>query len=245
MIVAVENLHVFAKAREKQMPVIAIVGAGPGLGLEIARVFGEEGFAAALISRTQPKLDELAATLRSEGIKARGFAGDVTDPNSMAGALTAATDAFGPIDVLEFSPLDPGLGMVDALAVDRASLAPQLEFYLYGGIAAVQQVLPEMIKAGKGSIIVTTGGGSITPVTMLGNVNIAHGALRNWVLNLHNAAKPHGVHVAHLAISAWINGGHPDADAAIIAREYWKLYENPEQAEHHYIALAEPPVPQI
>lgn len=227
------------------MPVIVIVGAGPGLGLEIARVFGKEGFAVALVSRTQSKLDELAATLGSEGIQARGFAGDVTDPDSIAGALTAVTDTFGAVDVLEFSPLDPGLGMVDALDVDRASLVPQLEFYLHGGITAVQQVLPEMIKAGKGTVIVTTGGGSITPVAMLGNVNIAHSALRNWVLNLHNAAKPHGVHVAHLAISAWINGGHPDADAAVIAGEYWKLYEDPEQAEHHHVALAEPTAPQI
>ena len=227
------------------MPVIAIVGAGPGLGLEIARVFGKEGFAVALISRTQAKLDELAATLGSEGIEARGFAGDVTDPDSIAGALAAAADAFGAIDVLEFSPLDPGLGMVDALDVDRASLAPQLEFHLYGGIAAVQQVLPAMIKAGQGTVIITTGGGSITPVAMIGDINIAHAGLRNWALNLHNAAKPHGVHVAHLAISAWINGGHPEADAAVIAREYWKLYKNPEQAEYHHIALAEAPAPQI
>lgn len=34
------------------MPVIAIVGAGPGLGLSIARRFGRQGFAVALISRT-------------------------------------------------------------------------------------------------------------------------------------------------------------------------------------------------
>ena len=222
------------------MPVIAIVGAGPGLGIEIARVFGKEGFTIALVSRTQSKLDALAATLRSEGIEARGFAGDIADADSMARALTGVTDAFGPIDVLEFSPTDPSLGMVDALDVDRSNLAPQVELYVYGVITAVQHVLPSMIKAGKGTVLVTTGGGSITPVTMMGNINIAAGALRNWVLNLHNAAKPHGVHVAHLAISAWINGGHPDADAAVVAREYWKLYQHPEQAEYHHIALDEP-----
>jgi NAD(P)-dependent dehydrogenase (short-subunit alcohol dehydrogenase family) len=45
------------------MPLIAIVGAGPGLGLSIARRFGREGFAVALISRTQSRLDEMAAGL--------------------------------------------------------------------------------------------------------------------------------------------------------------------------------------
>ena len=38
------------------MPVIAIVGVGPGLGLSIARRFGREGYAVALISRTQSRL---------------------------------------------------------------------------------------------------------------------------------------------------------------------------------------------
>lgn len=43
------------------MPVIAIIGAGPGLGRSIARRFGREGFTVALISRTAPKLDRLTA----------------------------------------------------------------------------------------------------------------------------------------------------------------------------------------
>ncbi|HEV7948517.1 MAG TPA: SDR family NAD(P)-dependent oxidoreductase, partial [Glaciihabitans sp.] len=38
------------------MPVIAIVGAGPGLGAAVARRFGREGFSVALISRDQSKL---------------------------------------------------------------------------------------------------------------------------------------------------------------------------------------------
>ena len=33
------------------MPTIAIIGAGPGLGAAVARRFGAEGFAIALISR--------------------------------------------------------------------------------------------------------------------------------------------------------------------------------------------------
>ncbi len=38
------------------MPTIAIVGAGPGLGLPIAREFGSHGFDVALISRNPDKL---------------------------------------------------------------------------------------------------------------------------------------------------------------------------------------------
>ena len=44
------------------MPLIAIIGAGPGLGLEIARAFGRKGFDVALVARDQSKLDVLAGS---------------------------------------------------------------------------------------------------------------------------------------------------------------------------------------
>jgi PPOX class probable F420-dependent enzyme len=57
------SLTDLSHAERLTMPVIAVVGAGPGLGLAIARRFGREGFRVALISRAQSKLDALAAEL--------------------------------------------------------------------------------------------------------------------------------------------------------------------------------------
>ncbi|WP_256122565.1 SDR family NAD(P)-dependent oxidoreductase [Streptomyces sp. LUP47B] len=66
------------------------------------------------------------------------------------------------------------------------NLQPQIEYNFYGAVTAARAVLPAMREAGAGTLLFTTGGGSINPVPMLGNVNAAAGALRNWVLNLHN-----------------------------------------------------------
>jgi NADP-dependent 3-hydroxy acid dehydrogenase YdfG len=219
------------------MPVIAIVGAGPGLGLEIARVFGMQRFSVALVARTQSTLDELAQTLTSEGIEAHGFAADITDGASIAAAFAGIRDTYGGVDVFEFSPADRALGMVDVLDVAAENVQPQIDFYVYGAINAARQVIPHMVQRGAGTMIFTTGGGSVTPAPMLANINIAAAALRNWVLNLHGALAPKGIYVAHLAISAWIGSGTPEAEANVIAQEYWKLYEARDQAELHYVAL--------
>ncbi|MFD5141505.1 SDR family NAD(P)-dependent oxidoreductase [Streptomyces sp. NPDC058378] len=55
------------------MPSIAIVGAGPGMGLAIARTFGSQGFDVALIARNRDKLNDLAGRLDAEGITAAAF----------------------------------------------------------------------------------------------------------------------------------------------------------------------------
>ena len=41
------------------MPTIAIIGAGPGLGLALAKKFGQNGYNAALIARNPDTLDTL------------------------------------------------------------------------------------------------------------------------------------------------------------------------------------------
>jgi short chain dehydrogenase len=90
------------------MPVIAIVGAGPGLGLSVARRSGREGFTVALISRSAANLERLAAELAASGIEAAGFAADVRDRRSLTAALSATAERSGPVDVLEYSPAPHG-----------------------------------------------------------------------------------------------------------------------------------------
>ncbi|OIH94193.1 MULTISPECIES: SDR family oxidoreductase [unclassified Curtobacterium] len=218
------------------MPLICIIGAGPALGLEIARAFGRKGFDVALVARDQTKLDTLATTLEGEGIRARGFTADVSRPETITHALGTIKDALGPIDVLEFSPSDPSLAPVDVLDVTMENLQPQIDFYLGGALTAVGAVLPHMVARGAGTVLVTTGGGSISPMPFLGNVNIAAAGLRNWTLNLHNALADKGVYVAHIGITALIGGGHPDAKPDVIAQAYVKLYDERKDAELHYVA---------
>lgn len=223
------------------MNTIAVVGAGPGLGRSIAARFGREGFQVALLARDQAKLDRLAQGLGAQGVDAAGFAGDVTDPASLERAFTAVAERFGPIDVLEFSPapqdaMSGPLGPVGATDLTVAAVAPQIEYYLYGGITAVRQVLPGMRERGAGTILVTTGASSGPVVNpAFASIAAASGALRNWVLNLNAALVPEGVYAAHVAIAAMIGQGGPRSQPDVIADSYWQLYQDRTEAELLYL----------
>lgn len=224
------------------MSTIAIIGAGPGMGLAIARTFGRRGFGVALISRTQDKLDALAKQLGDEGITAQGFAADVMDRPSLTAALDAAKARFGTIDVLEYSPAPhtpiPGITMAAPSDSTLENLQPQIEYYLYGAVEATRAVLPAMREAGVGTLLFTTGGGSIDPFPMLGNVNAAAAALRNWVINLNKELTGSGVYAGHVALTVWIGEGGPEgvpsANPDDIAPLYWELHEARDRAEAVY-----------
>ena len=82
-------------AHDEGMPTIAIVGAGPGLGLALARTFGRHGYSAALVARNPQTLETLTATLAGEGIGAAWFAADTRDPAAVTQALQDAAARFG------------------------------------------------------------------------------------------------------------------------------------------------------
>ena len=186
------------------MPVIAIIGAGPGLGAAVARRFGREGFSIALISRDQSKLDALAAELQAAGYTASGFAADVREPAALEDALARAAAELGPITTLQYSPLPsrdylkPVLDLTPELALEA------LRFSALGLIHAVRAVLPTMREAGEGSIILINGGTSVKARAGFAGTSVAFPAESAYGEMLHDALEGEGIRVAQLVIPGGI-----------------------------------------
>jgi NADP-dependent 3-hydroxy acid dehydrogenase YdfG len=202
--------------------------------LAVARRFGRQGFGVALISRNSNKLASLVEQLAEAGVLATPFPADVTDARSLMGALSDATAHFGDVEILEYSPY-AGLERVSPLEVTVENLHRQVESILYGAVTAAGVLWPSMLKAKKGTLLFTVGGGAINPYPILGTVNTAQAALRNWVLNLHGALSGTRVYAACIAINAMIAQaapeGVPHAAPDEIAEAYSNLHVRRDKAE--------------
>jgi len=80
--------------------VVVVTGGGTGIGLAIARRFGELGARVVLASRSAAHLDAAAAGLRADGITAFTVETDVRDPVQVDRMVARALETFGRIDVL-------------------------------------------------------------------------------------------------------------------------------------------------
>lgn len=228
---------------------LAIFGAGPVLGLSLARRFGREGFRVALVARTRENLDRLVAELARDGIEAAGFTADVYDPAQIASAVAAIKERYGRIDVAEFSPGggNMGDGIVSTLDVDVENTRLILDRFLLSAIALVRQVLPDMAERGDGGILFTAGQSGIHPTPFLGNAGMAQAALRNYFHTLNAVLAERGVYVGAVNIGALIEGSvphqaitssgqplefepeviHPD----VFAESFWELYAKRDRVE--------------
>ena len=168
--------------------------------------------------------------LTAEGITAAAFPADVLDRDALTQALKDAAARFGGIDVLEYSPVGTmgSTVLTTPVETEPAHVQHEIEFQLYGAIAATNAVLPAMREAGAGTLLYTTGAGSIDPVPQVGNVNAAAAALRNWAVNLHKELDGTGVQAAHVGIDVSIGmsvvPGFPTARPEEISPVYWDLH---------------------
>jgi NAD(P)-dependent dehydrogenase (short-subunit alcohol dehydrogenase family) len=77
-----------------------ITGAGAGIGAATARLFAREGARLLLNDIDAAALDEVAGELRALGAEVAIAAGDVSDPDDANGAIRAAVERWGRLDVL-------------------------------------------------------------------------------------------------------------------------------------------------
>jgi NADP-dependent 3-hydroxy acid dehydrogenase YdfG len=207
------------------MPVIAIVGAGPGLGAAVARKFGREGFSVALISRDQTKVDALAADLLADGVAARGYAANVLNPEQLESALASAAADLGPISSLQYSPLPSRDYLKPVLEATPELALEALQFSVLGLIHAVRSVLPGMLatKTG-GSIILINGGTSVKARHDFAGTSIAFPAESAYGEMLHDALADQGIRVSQLVIPGSIPKLQLENGIDDVAERIWGLH---------------------
>ncbi len=206
------------------MSVIAIVGAGPGLGLASARRFGREGFRVALIARTGEKLERLTDELKADGIDAQGYVGDILDRDSLTGALQAAADELGPIEVLQFSPIPQMDYLRPVVETTPDNLAAATAFSIVGLSTAVQQVLPGMEELGRGTVLLVNGNSAVTPNATYAGTSVAFAGESAYGSMLHDALAPEGIHVGQLIVPGVIGGDDPLFATDALAERLWRIH---------------------
>jgi NADP-dependent 3-hydroxy acid dehydrogenase YdfG len=207
------------------MTTIAIIGAGSGLGLAVARRFATEGFAVALVARHQARVDALAATLREEGHTAQGFTADVRDGVSLRTTLERVTEQLGPIEVLQYSPLPAKEFMRPVLETVAEDLVGPIEFSVYGPVTAAHQVIPGMRALRRGTLLFVNGGSAVRPGARVTGTSVAFAAESAYAQLLHDAVADEDIHVGQLIIPFRIDDGQPEHAAGAVADLLWTMHD--------------------
>ncbi len=203
------------------MPVCAVVGVGPGIGLAVARRFAREGFELALLARREAALHDYVHDLRRQEFTAHGYAADAGDPSSLQAAFAQIAAQQSAPAVLVYNASALHQGAPSTLAV--ADVLADFQVNLLGALTAAQQVIPAMRQQQRGTILFTGGGLALRPTPQYASLALGKASLRNLTLSLAQELAPAGIHVATVTVAGFVQ---PQTffDPDLIAEVYWQLH---------------------
>ncbi len=123
-----------------------VTGASSGIGLAIARVLGQEGFAITMAARRPEKLENAVAELAGEDFEVHGVAANVADEAEIQKVVAAHKERYERLDVLVNNA---GVGIGATVGeIETKRLDMQLDINLRSIVLFYRECLPLLQAAG-------------------------------------------------------------------------------------------------
>jgi NAD(P)-dependent dehydrogenase (short-subunit alcohol dehydrogenase family) len=180
-------------------PVCVVVGVGPGNGAAFARRFDRDGYAVALLARSEDYSRQLASGLADS----RAYACDVGDAASVKTTFDAIAKDLGTPAVVIYNA---GSGVFGGFAdITAADFETAWRVNTLGAFLVAKQVVPAMEQAGAGSFIIIGATASRRGGAKTIAFAPAKAAQRSFAESLARQLGLQGIHVALIIIDGVVD----------------------------------------
>lgn len=241
-------------------PVMAVVGAGPGIGEAVARRFAAEGYATALLARTEDKLRTMAQGINQDfgPSTARYYITDLRIEESIIESFQKISLELGPVEVLVYNAGARRVNGRKILDTSSEEFENFTKINLHGAFWSTKCVLPAMLAAQKGTILFTGATGALRGPPGLSSFSPGKFGLRSLCQIIAREYQPEGIHAAFIVVDSPVDGKLiggvrrrqweregakeklEELDAYLmqpedLAQTYWFLHTQPRSAWTHEI----------
>ncbi len=180
-----------------------ITGGSQGLGKVIAEHFLREGANVVLCARGEKELnatrDEIAGMFPSQKVLARPC--DVSNETQVKDLVAFTLRELGSLDALVlnagvYGPMGP------TETVDLNEWRRAIDINLFGVLLPCREAIPHFKKAGRGKIVVLSGGGATNPRPNISSYAASKAAVVRLTETLALELQPHGIDVNAIAPGA-------------------------------------------
>ena len=218
-------------------PVCLVLGAGAGIGGNVAKKFANEGFHVCICRRSdQDGLNSLLRKIEDNGGSASGFLIDVIKDNVIEDLIENIEANIGSIDVVVYN-----LGAQTGMKLLHETTLREFEWGWkvanLGLFRLAKSICPIMEKRKKGTILVTS-----ATAAMRGNKNqhshtSAMGGRRMLCQSLSAEFAEKGIHIAHIVIDGMVDA--PDTLGKILGPKLYKKLRESKGMEKDGLVLPE------
>lgn len=214
-----------------------IMGAGAGIGGNVARRFAREGYHVCLCRRSdEDALRNMVESIQADGGVASGYILNAVEENSIEQRVTAIEQDIGPIEVVVYNL---GAQIGDRALSDTSYKAFEMGWRLatFGLFRMASLVCPLMQQRGKGTILVTSATAAVRGNSGQHSHAAAMGGRRMLCQTLNAEFSPQGIHVVHILIDGAVDA--PDTLGKMLGAEKFQQLREAKGMEHDGLMLPE------
>jgi NAD(P)-dependent dehydrogenase (short-subunit alcohol dehydrogenase family) len=216
-------------------PACLVIGAGAGIGGNVARRFAREGYHAVLCRRSDADgLQRLVEDIMADGGEASGYLLNAVEDGSIEERVAATEADVGPIEVVVYNL---GAQIGDRALQDTGYRAFEMGWRLgtFGLFRLACAVCPLMAERGKGTVLVTSSTASVRGNAGQHSHAAAMGGRRMLCQSLNAEFAPKGIHVAHIVIDGAVDA--PDTLGKMLGPEKFQALRESRGMEHDGLML--------
>lgn len=216
-------------------PVCLVLGAGAGIGGNVARRFAAEGYHVCLCRRSDAGgLKAMVDRIQGDGGAASGFLLNAVEEGSIEERVAAIEADIGAIEVIVYNL---GAQIGDRALKDTSYKAFELGWRMatFGLFRLASAVCPLMEARGKGTILVTSATAAMRGNSGQHSHAAAMGGRRLLCQSLNAEFSPKGIHVAHIIIDGAVDA--PDTLGKMLGPEKFQELRETRGMEHDGLML--------
>lgn len=211
-------------------PVCLVIGAGAGIGGNVAKRFAREGYHACLARRSDKDgLDKMVAAIEAEGGSATGLIVNAADENSIEQLVTHIEANIGPIAVAVFN-LGAQIGDRGLASTTPKAFEMGWRLATFGLFRLARVLFPYMEERGKGVLLVTSATAAVRGNAGQHSHAAAMGGRRMLCQSLNAQFSSKGIHVAHIIIDGAVDA--PDTLGKMLGAERFQALRAAKGLEH-------------
>lgn len=218
-------------------PVCLVMGAGAGIGGNVARRFAKEGYHVGLCRRSDEEgLNKMVESIENEGDSASGYILNAVRDNSIEEIVAKIETEKGAIEVVVYNL---GAQIGDRGLADTSYKAFEIGWRLatFGLFRIASAVCPLMEERGKGTIIVTSATAAVRGNGGQHSHASAMGGRRMLCQSLNAEFSSKGIHVVHVIIDGVVDA--PDTVGKLLGPEKFQELRENRGMEHDGLILPE------
>ena len=218
-------------------PVCLVIGAGAGIGGNVAKKFAVEGYHAHLCRRSdEAGLNDLVDQITARGGAATGQILNAIEDGSIENVVAEVEDTIGPIEVAVYN-LGAQIGDRSLSQTSHKTFERCWRLGTFGLYRLAHALTPRMEKRGQGKILVTSATSAVRGNKGQHGHAAAMGGRRMLCQSLNAEFAGKGIHVAHILIDGAVDA--PDTLGKLIGKELFEELRETLGGKHDGLMLPE------